>query len=564
MRIEKNKLYRYDMLWRLDDYYNPGLTVAAGQHLMDTSRHMQDHNLTLFPQSKVQLRMGYSRNTQDGPALSTIQLFDTSQSNTGSNFPLFTNVRRVQDEFRLGADLELAGFKFTLLHTWVYFREDGSFQENGLTSGDNPSLGVGLTQFQRSAPYHGTSPYWLGNLTKNTKYWAVNGRLTYVGGRGDYVLDEGAFGVTPIGAQNQQVAVGGNAARPSLSGDLAMSVFPGTRLTVVNNTSVDNTRIDGDSAFQQLNDATLTSSAVYFRYLGIRSIANATDLHYRLNDWLSVYGGYHYSTRRIRDLEGYNFIAPSPSITNLAYQQENQQQEGLFGVRIKPIKPMTISLEGDVGRANHPFTPISGRDYQALGGRFDYRVRKLTLNAAYKQNYNNNSITLTSYSSRARNYSAGATWAPHDWLSLDASYTKLHLDTVSGISFFASPSDTSPLAGLNELYISNIHAGNLAAQFVVKKRVNVYLGYSITRDTGDGRSSAAPAGQSGPLSLFVPVQTFPLSYQSPLVRISIRLHPKLRWNVGWQYYNYHEEFGLESFYQGYHANTGYSSLSYSF
>ena len=65
LRVEKNKLYRYEMLWRLDDYYNPGLTVAAGEHLMDTSRRMQDHNLTLFPQSKVQLHMGYSRNTEE-------------------------------------------------------------------------------------------------------------------------------------------------------------------------------------------------------------------------------------------------------------------------------------------------------------------------------------------------------------------------------------------------------------------------------------------------------------------------------------------------------------------
>src|SRR5580700_10188566 len=121
VRVEKNKLYRYDMLWRLDDYYNPGLTVAAGEHLMDTTRRMQDHSLTLFPQSKLQLHMGYSRNTQDGPALSTIQLFDNSNSALGSTFPLFSNVRTVQDQFRLGADVELAGFKLTLMHNWVYF-----------------------------------------------------------------------------------------------------------------------------------------------------------------------------------------------------------------------------------------------------------------------------------------------------------------------------------------------------------------------------------------------------------------------------------------------------------
>ena len=132
------------------------------------------------------------------------------------------------------------------------------------------------------------------------------------------------------------------------------------------------------------------------------------------------------------------------------------------------------------------------------------------------------------------------------------------------IAFFAGFPQATEYNGLNEIYISNIHAGNLIARFVVKRRVDVYLGYNITRDTGDGRDSAAPADLTGPLSLFVPVQTFPLSYQSPLVRISVRLNPKLRWNLGWQYYNYHEEFGLESFYQGYHANTGYSSVSYSF
>jgi hypothetical protein len=48
-----------------------------------------------------------------------------------------------------------------------------------------------------------------------------------------------------------------------------------------------------------------------------------------------------------------------------------------------------------------------------------------------------------------------------------------------------------------------------------------------------------------------------LSYQSPLARVSIRLREKLRWNAGWQHYNYQEDFGLLSFYQGYHANRLY-------
>src|SRR5947209_10107100 len=89
LRIEKNRLYRYDMLWRLSDYYNPGLTVTGGAHLMDTIRRLQDHELTLLPQSHVRFRAGYSRDTQTAPPLSTAQESDVS----GSRLPVFSTVR---------------------------------------------------------------------------------------------------------------------------------------------------------------------------------------------------------------------------------------------------------------------------------------------------------------------------------------------------------------------------------------------------------------------------------------------------------------------------------------
>src|SRR5215469_9394082 len=33
LRVQKNGLYRYDMLWRLDDYYNPALPIAGNYGL---------------------------------------------------------------------------------------------------------------------------------------------------------------------------------------------------------------------------------------------------------------------------------------------------------------------------------------------------------------------------------------------------------------------------------------------------------------------------------------------------------------------------------------------------
>ena len=64
LRVQKNQLYRYDMVWRQNDYFNPGLTVASGQHLENTTYNWQDHDLTLFPQSHLRVRAGYSRVTQ--------------------------------------------------------------------------------------------------------------------------------------------------------------------------------------------------------------------------------------------------------------------------------------------------------------------------------------------------------------------------------------------------------------------------------------------------------------------------------------------------------------------
>jgi hypothetical protein len=48
---------------------------------------------------------------------------------------------------------------------------------------------------------------------------------------------------------------------------------------------------------------------------------------------------------------------------------------------------------------------------------------------------------------------------------------------------------------------------------------------------------------------------------SPQVRLSIRITSKLRWNTGYQYYGYREQFSAA---QDYRANTGFSSLAFSF
>jgi hypothetical protein len=148
---------------------------------------------------------------------------------------------------------------------------------------------------------------------------------------------------------------------------------------------------------------------------------------------------------------------------------------------------------------------------------------------------------ITAYSSHSRTYTANASWNAKSWLSIDASYSKLHLDTVGGLAFFEGT--PARLTDQPSIYISNIQAANLGLRFPVTTRADFYVGYNITKDTGP---------------------TFPLTYQTPLARLSVRITPKLRYNVGYQYYGYHEDFGLLSINQSYRAHTGYTSLLWSF
>ncbi|MFN0166399.1 MAG: hypothetical protein ACKV22_08200 [Bryobacteraceae bacterium] len=555
LRVQKNRLYRYDMTWRLNDYFNPALPVSGGLHLMNTERRLQDHDLILNPQGRYQLKAGYSRVTQDGPALSTVNLEGTR----GDDFPLFSDVRRLRSEFRLGGDVDLFGVKLSLLRSWETFREDTRRFRNTSDPGYNPNDRLVLDNYRQDEPYHGSTPLWRGNLRFEKPVLAINARATYSGGQRNFLYDEFAAGVSRIGF-NRQTLVFGNARRPVTTGDFNVTLFPRTRITLVNHTAVHSTRIDGDSFYRQLDSGTLSDELIYFRYLGIRTVSNSTDVNVQAAKTVSFFGGYRWSNRRFRSVDGFAFPGSTPA--RAANEQENTLHSGAAGVRWRPVKPLTVVLDGEVARADRPFTPISERNLHALGTRVQYKQKSLLLSAAYKQNYNVNSANLSFHSSRSRNYFFDASWAPRDWFAFDTSYAKIHLDTLTGLAFFIS---NQLVGGQQSLYLSNIHTANLGLRFAARKRADLYIGYSISEDAGDGRASAsAPAGVSAALALLYPAQTFPLRFQSPLARVSFRLHTKLRWNAGWQLYKYNERFKLTAIPQDYRAHTGYTSVTWSF
>ncbi|HVO98840.1 MAG TPA: hypothetical protein VMT15_12270 [Bryobacteraceae bacterium] len=554
LRVEKNRLYRYGMIWRLTQYVDPALTVSYGEHAMNTTRTMQDHDFTLFPDRAFQLFLGYSRNLETGPALTTIQLFNEQ----GDEYPLFANVHRQVNEYRLGGELHVLGMRIHLMHGWENYKENSPQSLTAPSAGNNTTDLNTLTSFQSTQPIHGTSPYWrVGLFREGGKYWAVNGRFTYVAGKNAFSLDELAAGTAFRGGATQQIVTYGNADRPALTANLTVTLFPSDHIDLTNQTSFSNIRMIGNAYFTEFVSGFQASPVLPFQYLGIHTLSNSTDLLYHPSKWLSIHGGFEYSDRHIGSVQGQSNLGDPPP-TQEAIEQTNQLKAGTLGFRLKPLKGFTISVDGEVGRENKPIYPISDGNYQAFRARVEYRTKLLRLDAYAKSDYNINSDALTSYASHARQYGADASWTPLSWFAIDASYAKLHLTTLGGINYFAKGKDVS---GDSSYYISNIHSAVLGARFAIRKRVDLYMGYSHIQDVGDGRTTPYGAGLYTSSPAFQAVQSFPLRYLSPQFRLSIRINPKLRWNAGYQYYGYREQF---SALQNYLANTGYSSLAFSF
>jgi hypothetical protein len=552
-RVEKNRIYRYDLSWRSSAYNNPGLRVDHAQHSLNTVRNYQDHDFTLLPQSPIKFFLGYSRNTQSGPALASAQLLDTRSD----QFPLFANVRRQQNEYRAGFEVAAAGWRLNLMHGWVNFKDDGNIYLNTPSAGYNPNDLSTLTSLQRPEPYHGNSPYWRIVLLKNTRLWAFNGRFTYVKGQRSFVQDETAFGADRFGSPaTQQVYTAGSAQRPAAAGSANFSVFPANSLTITNQTSISNIRMNGSSVYAQLVNGAPTFPFIPYQYLGIRIITNATDADFRPAKWIGFRLGYQYSNRRIGSIQSFN-TTPSPE----AIGQTNALHTGRLGVRIRPMKGLMLNLDGEIARADRPFYPISGKNIHAFRARAEYRAGKFRFAGYARTDYNLNSDTLSSFASHSRQYGADATWNISRNFFIDTSYVKIHLDTLGTMSYFSRVGATNLNIDTDRsYYVSNMHNANASAHFAVG-RVDLSLGFSHVQDTGDGRATPVGAQTSTSLPFLASAQTFPLRFTSPQGKVSLRISEKIRWNLGYQHYGYAEDFSLQ---QNFRAHTGYTSVLWAF
>ncbi len=138
LRADKGKWYDFQGSFRRDQNFfdydllanplnppssTPNIPITESPHLFASVRRMSDVDLTLLPQSKVSLRIGYSRNNMGGPSYSSFH--------EGTDVSLFQPQNFTVNEYRIGIDFKLAPRTVVSYdQTLNYFKGDTSWQLN--------------------------------------------------------------------------------------------------------------------------------------------------------------------------------------------------------------------------------------------------------------------------------------------------------------------------------------------------------------------------------------------------------------------------------------------------
>ncbi len=182
LRISKNKWYSFNGMFRKDQNYwdysllanplnpstpipnapanfNPILAappnvlgtsvIGTSPHSFYTRRNMQNYGLTILPDSKIRLRLGYDQNTVYGPAFSTIH--------QGTEQYLMENYAIHTRQYRLGVDFRfIPRTTISYDQIWNYYKDDpGTIDENQQF---NPGSGFPLVDLGVSFNPAGNAP----------------------------------------------------------------------------------------------------------------------------------------------------------------------------------------------------------------------------------------------------------------------------------------------------------------------------------------------------------------------------------------------------------------------
>jgi hypothetical protein len=606
--VEKPEWYRFDGTYRRFKYFrflnnlaNPNWVFSpasfsvppspiTGEHGYNTRTQLGDFDLTLLPKNKtIRFNVGYSPERYSGPAFTNYHV-------GGNEFNLLSQLSSRANDFRVGADGKVGPIDFSFLQGFRRFRDD-SFITLGPTPGINLNPAVAsFTSFSRNEPSRGSVNYTRLSLhTLVAKKLDVTGRIVYTKSTSSFAFIENFTGrnfnprvtgwpptppaATPNTLNLGQYNITGNSERPNTLGDIGVTFFATDRLRISNTFRVEDFTIDGTAVFsnffsitRNLTGGGTRTDTVGFnnldanRIIRYRKYQNTLEGDYQFNARYSIHFGYRYGSRRIeKSFEGFNLgsngsLTPPAVRTSSTEIEQNHTHAFFGGFKARPARNWTIYFDGEHGTADNVFSRIGNYNYTNIRAKSRYTPGKnLSFNLAVITKNNSNPSEIAGVSlqdfgvdTRSRTFTSSVDWTPNSKVSISTGYNYNWVNSDAVVDYFFN-SVRHPLGHSLYFMRNNFFFVDTTAQLV--PRVTLYASYRINKDNGQGNRLADPTGAPGTL-----INSYPMNFQSPEARLTIRINRQLDWNFGYQYYNYNESVVVGPRPQNYHAHLPYTSL----
>lgn len=604
---EKSKWYRFDANYRRFKYFrflnnlaNPNWVFSpatfslapnpiTGEHGYNTKTQMGDFDLTLLPKNeKIRFNLGFSPERYSGPAF-------TNYHFGGNEFNLLSNLRSRANDFRLGADGKVGAVDFSFLQGFRRFRDD-SFISLGTTPGINLNpAAAALTSFTRNEPTRGRVNYTRFSAhTLVEKKLDLTARLVYSKASSTFAFIENSTGRnlnpritgwppgplagTPNTLNLAQYIITGSATRPNTLGDIGATYLATDKFRISNTFRYEDFTIDGRTLFNDFfsitrgSGATLRTDTITFSNLDARKVTkykkyqDTIEGDYQFNAHYALHFGYRYGHRRIDEsfngflLNSNGSVTTAPARTTEAESEENHTHAFFGGFKARPAQGWTIFFDAEHGTADNVFTRIGNYDYTNIRAKSRYSPnKKLSFNVSLitRNNANPSEIAGVSLQDfgvdvKSRLVTANVDWAPNSRLSFSGGYNYSWVDSDAVVDYFYN-SVRHPQG--HSLYFVRNNFFFLDTTAVLFPRVTLFASYRVNQDDGQGSRVADPTGTPGTL-----INSYPMKFQSPEVRLAIKINRHLDWNLGYQYYDYTESVVVGPRPQNYHAHMPYTSL----
>jgi hypothetical protein len=561
LNIERTGFYKFDSSIRRVKYFNNLANHALNQHNANTDHKFGDFDLTIFPEREAfRFRLGYSFNHTGGPAGFSTRAYS-------DEFGVLSNVDTASHDFRGGVEGKAFGFNLGLNYGLRKFTDDTIYFIDGLNLGNNPTNTARLFSFERRYPIDGITNFVQFHVQRTfANKLDFSGRLIHSQTSTEFSIDER---LTGRDNSNNQVdldrfEISGEAKRPQTRGDLGLTYRATNAFRISNTFTYDQFNISGGNEFfeelRRRNAGGTVLAPVFTRTLAhrvtaFRRVTNLIEADYQMNHRFGFNVGYRFTDRKVQ-IEGSDRNLASANPTLISEEHENRTHGIIAGFKAKPVNNWVIFADAEHGKADNVFTRLANNEFTNFRIRQRASYKAFSFSSSFISRDNDNpsrtvempAVSFTAQT-RSRTFSMTGDWAPSTEFSLSGGYTYQRLTARTDIIV---PVAGMRLQGVSEYFVRDsyffvdVHARPI-------KRVSVFASYRINDDRGQGDRLSTRAQDL--------ITSYPMRFQSPEIKLALRLTDNIDWNLGYQYFDYKERFTNP---QNYNAHLPFTSLRFYF